>query len=371
MLDYRWKYFDPIMLLVTLVLMGFGTVAVWSAMGGGSLTLTNNGVQQAIFGLFGLVAFFTLANLDYRLLGVAAWAIWGAGVVALAAVLVIGIDIYGARRWFSIGFTTVQPAEFGKVATLVALAWFISSRGEEMKSFGNFVLSLFVVGIPAGLVFIEPDLGTTLVYFVIWGSMMVVSRTRTLYMLGLAAVALPALAAAWHFNVLFHDYQKRRLLIAFNPDSDPSGEGYNIIQARISIGSGGWFGYGIQGGSQSRLDLLKVRESDFIFAHVSGMFGFVGMLALFTCYLVLLWRILRVAETAKDSFGQCIAVGVAGMLFFQAFVNIGMNMQLLPVTGITLPFVSQGASSVWAFLMALGILQSILMRHKKLAFQAG
>jgi rod shape determining protein RodA len=298
-----------------------------------------------------------------------AWIIYFGALGMLAAVLVIGIDIYGARRWFDLGVTTIQPSEFGKVATLIALAWFISSRGEAMQQFGNFAVSLIIVGVPALLVFREPDLGSASVYFVIWLSMMLVTRTRPIYLIGLALAAGPALYGAWHF--LFHDYQKNRLLIAFHPESDAQGEGYNIIQAKISIGSGGIFGYGLKGGTQSRLDLLKVRESDFIFAHVSGMFGFAGMIALFVCYVVLIWRCLRVAETAKDSFGQCFAIGVAGVLFYQAFINIGMNLAILPVTGITLPFVSQGASSVWTFLIAQGILQSILMRHRKLAFQSG
>jgi rod shape determining protein RodA len=369
MIDYRWRYFDPFMMIVTLVLMGFGVVAVWSAMGGGSLTPSNNGVQQAMFGALGVLLLGTVANIDYRFFGSLAWIIYFGALGMLAAVLVIGIDIYGARRWFNLGFTTIQPSEFAKIATIIALGWFISSRGEEMRQFGNFFVSLLIVGTPAFLVFREPDLGSASVFGVIWLSMMLVTRTRPIYLIGMALAAGPALFGAWHF--LFHDYQKRRLLIAFNPESDRQGEGYNIIQAKISIGSGGIFGEGLQGGTQSRLNLLKVKESDFIFAHVSGMFGYVGMIALFVCYVVLIWRCLRVAENAKDSFGQCMAIAVAGVLFYQSFVNIGMNMAILPVTGITLPFVSQGASSVWAFLIAQGLLQSVLMRQKKLAFQAG
>ena len=369
MIDYRWRYFDPFMMIVTLVLMAFGVVAVWSAMGGGSLSPSNNGVQQALFGLLGVILLATIANIDYRFFGSLAWIIYFASLAMLAAVLVIGIDIWGARRWFDLGVITVQPSEFAKIGTIIALAWFISSRGEDMRQFGNFVVSMIIVMVPALLVFREPDLGSASVFAVIWLSMMLVTKTRLIYLVGLALAAGPALFGAWHF--LFHDYQKSRLLIAFDPESDPQGEGYNIIQAKISIGSGGLFGEGLQGGTQSRLNLLKVRESDFIFAHVSGMFGYIGMIALVTCYVVLIWRCLRVAEHAKDSFGQCLAIGVAGVLFYQSFVNIGMNLAILPVTGITLPFVSQGASSVWAFLIAQGLLQSVLMRQKKLAFQSG
>ena len=369
MLNYRWRYFDFFLMVTTMVLMGFGVVAVWSAMGGGRLTLRNDGVQQALFGILGIGLLVFIANIDYRFLGALAWFAYAGALVTLAAVLVIGVEIGGGRRWFDFGFITVQPSEFGKIATLIALAWFISSRGAAMRDFGNFFVSLIIVGVPAILVFVEPDLGSASVYLVIWLSMMLVTKTRPLYLVGMAMMAPAAALAAWNFA--FQPYQKRRLLIAFNPESDPQNEGYNIIQAKISIGSGGLFGFGLEGGTQSRLDLLKVRESDFIFAHVSGMFGFIGMLALFSCYVVVLWRCLRVAEIAKDSFGQCLAVGVTGMIFYQAFVNIGMNLAILPVTGITLPFVSQGASSVWAFLIGQGILQSILMRHRKLAFQPG
>lgn len=369
MLNYRWRYFDSYMLLTTFVLMAFGVVAVWSAVGGGAVTLGNKGVQQAFLGGMGVFAMVVLASIDYRFLGSLAWVGYAVSLFALAGVLVAGRDIYGARRWYDLGVITVQPSEFGKVATLVALAWFISSRGEEMNQLGNFIVSILIAAVPAALVFLEPDLGSATVYFVIWGALMIVTRTRRLFLVGVVMAAGPALMFAWQH--IFQPYQKQRLLIAYHPERDRTGDGYNIIQAKISVGSGGIFGFGLHGGTQSRLDLLKVRESDFIFAHVSGMFGFVGMLALFSCYLVLLWRCMRVAETAKDQFGQCLAIGVTGVLFYQAFVNIGMNLGILPVTGITLPFVSQGASSIWAFLMFQGILQSILMRHRKLAFQPG
>jgi rod shape determining protein RodA len=179
---------------------------------------------------------------------------------------------------------------------------------------------------------------------------------------------VPAAYFAWHF--IMHDYQKDRLLISFDPFSDPTGEGYNIIQARYAIGAGGLFGSGLQGGTQSRLELLKVRESDFIFAHASGMVGFVGIICLFVLYIILLWRCLRVAQSARDQFGQALAIGFSAMLFYQSFVNMGMNMGIMPVTGITLPLISQGSSSLWTFLIGIGILQSVLLHHRKLAFQA-
>ncbi len=369
MISSRWRYFDLYMLVTTGVLMIFGCAAVWSAMGAGPLSFRNGGVQQAIFGCLGVIGMIILASFDYRFLGSLAWFFYGAGLLALAGVLVAGRSIYGAKRWFDLGIITIQPSEFGKVATLVALAWFISSRGSEMRTLGNFLVSMMIPAIPAFLVFREPDLGSAMCYMAIWLSMLLVTKTRVIYLVGMVLLTAPTALFAYEF--LLQPYQRDRISIALNPAADSAGQGYNIIQAKISIGSGGFSGFGLRGGTQSRLDLLKVRESDFIFAHASGMFGFLGMSAVFICYIVLLWRCIRVAETAKDQFGQCLAIGVAGLLFFQVFVNVGMNLAILPVTGITLPFISQGSSSVVSFLAAQGILQSILMRHRKLGFQSG
>lgn len=369
-LGLRWKDFDPFILVTTMVLMGFGVVAIWSARGAGALSLGDLGVRQAIYGTLGLALMIVVANFDYRFFASLAWPIYVAGLGLLALVLVpgIGSDLgTSARRWFDLKVTTVQPSEFVKLATLIALAAFVSSRGAAMKELGNFVVSLMIVAAPMLLVFREPDLGTSLVYGVIWAAMMIVARTRTIYLAALVAMAGPAVLVAWEF--VLEGYQRQRWLSFLDPEADQLGDGFNILQAQISIGSADWLGFGIRGGTQSQLGYLKVRESDFIFAHASGMFGFIGMLALFVSFAILLWRCLRVVEAARDGFGQCLAVGITGILFFQAFVNIGMNLQLMPVTGITLPFVSSGVSSLWTFLIAEGILQSILMRHRKLAFQ--
>jgi len=365
----RRKDFDFYLFSTTLVLMFFGALTIWSADGGGPLSLGNLGVRQAVYGILGLALMFFVANVDYRFFASFAWPIYGISLAMLALVLVpsIGVEILGSRRWFDLRVATVQPSEFAKLATVVALATFIASRGPAMRQPGNFLISLLIAGAPMLLVFRQPDLGSSLVFAVIWIAMMLVAQTRRIYLAAMALMAAPAVLIAWEF--LLQPYQRARWLVFLDPMSDPTDQGFNIIQARISIGSGSWIGAGLEGGTQSRLGLLAVRESDFIFAHASGMFGFLGMLALMASLAILLWRCLIVVETARDNFGQCIALGIAGMLFFQSFVNIGMNVGLMPVTGITLPFVSSGLSSLWSFLIAEGILQSILMRHRKLAFQ--
>ncbi|HYH12814.1 MAG TPA: FtsW/RodA/SpoVE family cell cycle protein [Thermomicrobiales bacterium] len=363
----RWRDFDPILLVTMLVLMGFGILAIWSAVGLPPLTsFDNSGTFQAVFGIVGLGVMLATASVDYRFLNTLAWPLYGFGIVLLVAVQVFGVSLGGARNWFDFGFFLFQPSEFVKITTLIALASFIAARGDEMKSLGNFIGAGLIVALPAGLVLIGPDLGMTMVYVALWGSTLIVMRTRMLYLV-LLMVSLPLLGwIGWEY--ILADYQKTRFIVSFNPDIAPLDEGFQILQARISIGAGGIFGEGLAGGSQSQLDLLTVRDSDFIFAHASGMFGFVGMLGLFLAQIIFLWRCLKVTEVARDQFGQVLAVGITGVIFFQAFLNIGMNVGLMPVTGITLPFVSYGLSSLWANLIMVGILQSIRMHHRKLAF---
>src|SRR5215203_2505713 len=260
--------------------MGFSAVTIYSADGGGALAPSNLGVRQALYGSLGLVLMLVVASIDYRFLGSLSWAIYGAAMIALLLVLVpgIGVEIAGSRRWFDLGFTTVQPSEFAKIATLLALSSFVASRGPAMRELGNFVVSLLIVTLPMVLVFRQPDLGTSLVYGVIWVAVLALAQTRRRYWVAIGAATPVIVFVAWEF--LLAEYQRRRWTIFLNPEVDARGDGFNLIQARISIGSGGLRGFGIEGGTQSQLGLLKVRESDFIFAHASGMFGFIGMLAL-------------------------------------------------------------------------------------------
>lgn len=363
----RWRDFDPILFITMLVLMGFGILAIWSAVGLPPLTTNNSGTFQAVFGLLGLGVMFIVASIDYRFLNTLAWPLYAIGVLSLISVQVFGVSLGGARNWFDFGFFLLQPSEFAKITTLIALASFIASRGDDMKSIINFITSGLIVALPAGLVLIGPDLGMTMVYVALWMATLIVSRTRALY-IWLLALSMPVVGyIAWNF--ILAGYQKTRFIVSYNPEIAPLDEGFQIIQARISIGAGGLWGEGLAGGSQSQLNLLSVRDSDFIFAHASGMFGFFGMLGLFFALVILLWRCLKVAEIARDHFGQVMAVSITGIIFFQAFLNIGMNVGLMPVTGITLPFVSYGLSALWSNLIMIGILQSIRMHHRKLAFQ--
>ena len=226
-----WKDFDFYILFTTVVLMGFSAVTIYSADGGGPLVPSNLGVRQALYGSLGLLLMFIVASIDYRILGSLSWAIYGATMVALFLVLVpgIGVEIAGSRRWFDLGFTTVQPSEFAKIATLLALSSFVASRGPAMREFGNFVVSVLIVLLPMALIFRQPDLGTSLVYGVIWIAVMALAQTRRRFWIAIGAMAPLSVFLVWEF--LLAEYQRRRWTIFLNPEADARGDGFNLIQA--------------------------------------------------------------------------------------------------------------------------------------------
>jgi rod shape determining protein RodA len=364
----RWKDFDAILFITILVLLGFGVLSIWSAVGLPSPATFNEGTKQAVYGLVGIGLLFLFASIDYRYLQAVTWPLYTLGILFLVAVQSpLGVTIAGARNWFDIGFTLVQPSEFTKITTILALSAFVASQGEEMRRLSNFVIAGLIVALPTFLILIGPDLGQAMVYIALWGATLLVMRTSRRWIWAVI-ISLPmAIWFAWEF--VLEPYQKTRFLVSFNPDLDPLGVGYQIRQARIAIGAGGIFGEGIRGGTQSTLNLVGVTESDFIVAHASGMFGFVGMIGLMITLVILHWRSIQIAEISRDHFGQMIAIATTGMFFFQSVLNIGMNVGLMPVAGITLPFVSAGVSSLWSFMVLAGILQSIRMHHRKLGFQ--
>ncbi len=360
----RTRYLDLYILVVTLALAAFGILAVYSASGAGALTPNNMAVRQFIYFVFGLGLMVVFSLLDYRIFRGVAPILYAGAIFLLTAVLVVGKVIAGARRWFDFKVVTFQPSEAAKIAVIIGLAAFISSRGEKMARWYNFVLSLVIVAVPALLIYKEPDLGTALVFVAIWAGMMGISRTRLVYFAILAVAAIPAGILFWE---RLPEYQRNRLDAFLDPSSPTNirGEGYNILQAQLSIGSGGVVGNGIRGSYQSEGDFLKVRTTDFIFAHAAAMFGFIGCVSLIILFMMLIWRYSKVVVTAGDSFGRFIAMGVMAQLLFQVVVNIGVNARMMPVTGVPLPFISSGGSPLWALLVGQGLMQSILMRHQK------
>jgi rod shape determining protein RodA len=361
----RWRDLDPFMPITTLVLFGFGLLAIYSA-DNRQIGINALAVRQLIYAGIGVALMITFTVIDYRQLRSLAVPIYLGAVALIALVMPLGTIRGGARRWFDLKVMTFQPSEPGKLAVIVALAAFIAWRGPGMRKPLSFLATGLLIAVPAALIFEEPDLGTALVYAAIWCGMIAVARTRFLYLFATGVATVPIAYFAWHY--LLHDYQKQRLLIFRQPEMDIQGAGFNIIQARITIGQAGLIGHRFADTGHTDYQLLAVSTTDFAFAHAIGNFGFIGAVALFVLFLILIWRYLRVATLARDEFGQLLAIGAASMLFFQTFVNIGMNEGVLPVTGIPLPFISYGGSPMITLLAIQGILQSILIHREKLTF---
>ncbi len=340
----------------TMALVAFGVLMLSTTADPNAAGLQNHAVQKAVLSVVGLALAFAMAHIDYRaLLGVAG-PVYLLGIAALILVLLVGDFALGARRWFEIGPIVVQPSEFMKLSAIVALARFLADRPNSTRSLRTVVLSLGIMVIPAGLIFLQPDLGTALIFGAIWMAMAFVAGARWWHLLLPVLVGLAAFPFAWFFA---QDYMRQRFVTFLDPSSDPLGAGYNVLQARISIGSGGWFGHGLGQGSQSQLEFLRVRDTDFIFAMLGEQLGLAGTLGLLGFFTLLIVQSLVIGLRARDMFGRLLAIGIAAMLFTQAFVNIGMNVGLMPVTGITLPLVSLGKNSLLVTLVAIGVLLSI------------
>ena len=358
---------DPYMFVLVGVLTVFGLVTIWSAGGAQPITLGSAVTRQAFYAVVGLGAMALMASTNYRFLKSLAIPIYASSIALLLVVPFIGTEIAGATRWIIIGPVSFQPSDYAKLAVVVGLSAFVAERHDEMDRFVNFVLSGLIVFVPFALVFVEPDLGTSVVFVAIWFTVLAVSRTRLLYLIGTVLLSLPIALFSWRF--LLQDYQRERMLVSFDPERDYFGGGFNIVQAHVTIGTGGWFGNGLTGGIQSEYQFLRVRDTDFIFAHAMSMFGFFGGLALLLCFLLLFHRMTRTVGVARDSFGQYVATGITATVVFQTFVNIGMNLGLMPVTGLPLPFISLGGTALVTNLAAIGILQSILINRRTLAFE--
>jgi len=350
---------DPILLATSLALTVFGVFAVYVA---GSEDGEFYALNQVLGFVVGLAGAVPLALMDYRLIKRYLPLIYGSALVMLLVVEIIGISAKGGQRWIDIGPVQFQPSEFTKLVVVLVLAgYFADNRlGENM----TFLKALGIVALPALLVFAQPDLGTALVFGAVFFVMAFVGGAR-LYQLGLllaSAVALFALAL--EFEIL-EDYQVLRLTAFLDPAAARmTEEGYQVFQSKIAIGSGGLTGKGLDAVTLANLGFLPEDHTDFIFSALAERVGFVGGILLIGLFFVLVWRILHVATISRDRFGVLIAVGIATIFLFHAFVNVGMTMGLMPVTGIPLPFISYGRSSLVVSVISLGLLQSIVMRAK-------
>lgn len=360
-----WHNLDLSLLVATIALVVFGIAAGYSA------TINSPGLEsltyrQIVYAIIGFILMIILAFVDYRFLENIYRPMYALVIAVLAIILAIGQIRFGAQRWIDTQLFPIQPSEIAKVFIIVVLAKYLTDNFEVMGYFRHVIFSFLFVLPPILLIYFQPALGTSISITVVWLGMIFAAGAKAWHMGLLGLAAFSALPLLW---MVMRDYMRQRVYTFLNPMSDPLGAGYNVIQARIAIGSGGMWGTGFTEGTQSQLHFLRVRHTDFVFSVIGEEMGFIGAIILFILLAFVLWRVLRAANISRDPFGYLIAYGVATILFFQSVVNIGMNLGLMPITGIPLPFVSSGGSSLITFLVAIGLVQSIVVHHKRLGFQ--
>jgi len=315
--------------------------------------------RQILWVLLGAAAYVAATVYDYRRLSSIAPTLYGAMLLMLVAVHLAGHSALGARRWLSVAGFPLEPSEISKLILVLVLAAYLARH--EQISWRVFGGGLALLVPPAYLVLAQPDLGTTMVIAAVTLGMLYLGGARPAQLLAVVAacaVALPLLPR------LLHGYQRRRLEIFLDPNQDPLGAGYNLLQARIAVGSGGMFGRGWLQGLQGQLGFVPERATDFVFATFAEEFGLLGSLVLLTAFGVLLIRVLRAASVAPDRFGELLAGGAFVMVFVQVIQNVGMNIGLMPIAGIPLPLISYGGSATITTLAALGLVQSVVVRRR-------
>ncbi len=357
--------FDLVTLLIVLSLVAVGVMMIYSAYEVSRPAEEDTGLldnyvfRQVLFAGAGLAAYLAVAALDYHVLLNAYRWIYVAVIAMLIFTVVIGHARFGSQSWVEVLTFTVQPSELAKVLMVIVIARLLDGSEHDLESPLPLILSAILVAAPVVLIFQQPDFGIALMLLCTWVGMIFLAgvRWRHILLLGLAGVV--AVPVAWFKGP---PYMRQRIVDFLFPGHDPSGASYNTMQALISIGSGGWWGKGFLRGTQSQLHFLRVRHTDFIFSVLAEEFGFVGSLLLLALYAVLILRLVRIASQAPDMAGRLIVGGVATMIFAQAFINTGMNASLLPVTGLTLPLVSYGGSSLTTMMLGLGLAQSVALR---------
>ena len=360
---------DWVLLAATCATVLYGLIAIGGITRhdpGGSATS-----RQAVYVAAGGILFAAAILIDPRLYRRFSTAIYVALIGVMGFVLVFGAATRGSKRWINIGFFTFQPSEFGKVLLALTLGAFLADRSKLVGSFTVVLRTIAMAAIPIVLIFAQPDAGTALVYVAVLAAVLFVSGVRWLHLTLVGAVALTTILGVLWFlpaagiNVL-KPYQAHRLTSFTHPSNDPTDQNaYNLVESKIAVGAGGLRGRGIAGATQTRLDYLPANDTDFAFASLAEQRGFFGASILLLLYLVIVWRGLKVVTASSDLFGAIVAAGIVFAFVFQVFVNVGMTIGIAPITGIPLPFVSVGGSSIISNLAGLGILQGIYARRRR------
>lgn len=362
----EWKSLDKVLVIVSFLIVCVSLCIIGSAthINKGAINYDFVAKQGAAFVVNMMIVLFC-SRYDYHKLKKYARPLYIINMIMLLAVMFIGTSALGAQRWIQLGPITLQPSEFSKLIMIICLAALLSDRIGQLNTWRQVLPIGLFVGIPFLLVLKQPDLGTSLVFMAITFGMLFVARIRMgiLRNVFLAGVVLAPIG--WHF---MKDYQKSRIAVFLNPNADPFGAGYHIIQSKIAIGSGMLFGKGLFQGTQSQLNFLPENHTDFIFSVIGEELGFLGCLFVLFLYFILVYRGLMIAKECKDPFGMLLSTGVVAMWAFQILVNVGMTCGIMPVTGIPLPFMSYGVSALTTNMLGLGILLSVYMRQQTMIF---
>ena len=398
---YSWQQLDWLLLLSTVALTAFGGLTIYSTEAGQH----SYSYQHWAIATLGLIIVLFISRIPYQLLLRSHWIVYALTNISLIAVMVTGVSAKGAQRWINIGGFNVQPSEFAKIGMVITLAALLHGRGgANLKTLFR---TLAITSIPWGLVFLQPDLGTSLVFgvmvitmlywanakigwlimmtsplfsailyhvylpgWIIWvlsiaGITWLSLRTKIVSTLTAIVLNLGAVEAGNFFWNLLKDYQKARLIMFLDPEQDPLGGGYHLIQSRIAIGAGELWGRGWHKGTQTQLDFIPEQHTDFIFSAVGEEFGFIGCIVLLAVFWLVCIRLVWIASTAKDDFGSLIAIGVLTIVAFQTVVNISMTIGLAPITGIPLPWMSYGRSSLLSSFIGIGLVESVANHRDK------
>lgn len=352
--------FDYVLLFTTAILIILGIMMIASATRDVA-SLADRVNSQVLYGIVSLGVVLVMTALDYRLLTSTYLWIYGVLVAMLTVVGVLGIEgEAGAQSWVNLGVAGFQPSELAKMLLIIVLAQQLAVNVERIHKLSTILKSLGFVAVPAFLIFVQPDLGITVLILVMWFIMVWAAGMRWQHIALFAIVGLIAAPVIWN---QMEPYQQSRIFVFINPESD-SDAYYNISQALTAIGNGGLLGKGYMQGTQSQLRFLRVRHTDFIFAVIAEEFGFIGGLVVLVLIGIVLFRILRAARLAPDMAGSLICYGVATVIFFQTLVSVGMNVRVMPVTGLTLPFISSGGSSLVTLMFGIGLVESVVLRRK-------
>ncbi len=360
-----WRNFDFLLLGAVVLASAFGVMLIRSAIAGNE-NLAGYDARQAYFAAAGAVVIVILASIDYRYWLAIHWPIYLLMMVFLMSLSGLGQAAFGAQRWFQVGVLFIQPTEFAKLVIILVLARFFEKSHHDPRDWRWLLQSLAWVWGLVIWILLQPNLSNVIVAMFIWGSMIWMNRVPIRQLALLVLTALLVAAIAFPF---LQPYQQARVFTFVRPDPNArAGATYNVTQALIAIGSGGLFGKGYAHGTQTQLRFMKVRHTDFIFSVTAEEFGMVGAVLLLIIEAFIIYRCIRAAQKARDISGAMLAFGVAMLLFFQSSANIAVNLSLIPVSGLPLPFISYGGSGLMALMIGVGLVESVVMRHQELEF---